>query len=335
MEVYFLDVAQGTCQIILLGNRTAIVIDAGSRNDQIPLQFLKQFHVERIAALLITHSHADHIGGATAILGDYQGMIDLIGFVDDGQFRQSEFWSRVKFLLDNQSLAEDQLFRMEVKNVPEKIWENAVSPGVLRVFSPTAYQNLIAQDQHNQNATSAVLILDVNDKRIVFAADSTIDQWRSIESKHGKINCDVLGVPHHGGRIHQNVNEIQWLYEQAIQCAVAVVSVGTTNQHKHPLPEVLVEITRSGGRVLCTQMTLQCCGNLESIRPGLAQTGLLGRSNPKKELTGLRKNSRNVACAGTTRIAIKDGILSVDRIASHQQGVDRLLENGFDPICRR
>ncbi len=335
MEVYFLDVAQGTCQIILIGDRTAIVIDAGSQNDQIPLQFLKQFHVERIAALLITHSHADHIGGATAILGAYQGMIDLIGFVDDGQFRKSTFWLRVKALLTNQLLTEAQLCRLEVHLDPRKVWGNDEDSNVLRVFSPTAAQNLIAQDQHNQNATSAVLILDVNNKRIVFAADSTIEQWRNIESKYGKIICDVLGVPHHGGQIHQNVQEIEWLYQQAVQCAVAVVSVGTTNQHKHPLPEVIAEITQTGGKVLCTQMTKQCCHDLESVRPGLAQTGLLGRSNSRKELTVRSKNSKNVACAGTTRVLIKDDVLKIDRIDSHQQAVEQLKKNGGNPICRR
>ena len=42
MEVYFLDVGQGTCQIILLGARRAIVIDCGTSKDRTVLHFLQR-----------------------------------------------------------------------------------------------------------------------------------------------------------------------------------------------------------------------------------------------------------------------------------------------------
>ena len=92
MEVFFLDVAQGTCQVLLLGNRSAIVLDSGARNGRVPLQFLKRMGIDHIAALITTHSHDDHMGGATAILGEYQDMIDVIGFVKDDQFLATSFW---------------------------------------------------------------------------------------------------------------------------------------------------------------------------------------------------------------------------------------------------
>ncbi len=65
MEVFFLDVGQASCNIILLGDRRAIVIDSGSGKGSLPLKFLKRCRVDRIAALVVTHS--DHIGGATCV----------------------------------------------------------------------------------------------------------------------------------------------------------------------------------------------------------------------------------------------------------------------------
>ena len=58
MEVFFLDVAQGTCQIVLIGNRTALVIDSGTRNSRLPLQFLRRRGIERFGG--ISHDSQSH-----------------------------------------------------------------------------------------------------------------------------------------------------------------------------------------------------------------------------------------------------------------------------------
>jgi len=62
MKVLFVDVGQGTCQIILLGGRRAIIIDAGASAD-VPLRTLRLFRIETIELLIVSHSHADHSGG--------------------------------------------------------------------------------------------------------------------------------------------------------------------------------------------------------------------------------------------------------------------------------
>lgn len=69
MEIFFLDVGQGTCQVIMLGQRRAIVIDCGLRNDKLVLQFLQRSGIEFLERLIVSHSHGDHIGGAVSIMG--------------------------------------------------------------------------------------------------------------------------------------------------------------------------------------------------------------------------------------------------------------------------
>ena len=122
MEIFFLDVGQASCNIILLGGKRAIVIDAGAGKGSLPLRFLKRFGIETIAALVITHSHADHIGGATSILGDYGGNIEHIWFVDDGRFSQSVFWTRVKGYIDDGILRRTCLRRLEHTDFPQIVW---------------------------------------------------------------------------------------------------------------------------------------------------------------------------------------------------------------------
>lgn len=336
MEVFFLDVAQGTCQVILLGNRRAIVLDCGVPNDRLVVQFLRRMGVEYIDRLIVSHSHDDHIGGAVSILGEYQDRIEKIGFVQDDQFLQTAFWYRISELLKAGMLSKDRLFRLETTDEPQLVWSNRSTNARLRTFSPAAAENLLAQGAGKQNPTSAVLFLDVASSRVIFAGDSEVAQWREIRRKSGQqMKCDVLAVPHHAGRSHSQQQELDWLFEDALSAKVAVVSVGTSNTHNHPRQDVINAMTTRGTKILCTQITRRCHDNLESLRPGVLRPPIyIGRSSPIRDDTG-SGNSRNVACAGTVRIVISASGLVVDRLSEHQHAVDSLPRNNTArPLCR-
>lgn len=339
MEIFFLDVAQGTCQIILLGERRAIVIDCGVRNDRIVLQFLSRMGVEHIERLIVSHSHDDHIGGAVSVLGAFQDRISRICFVQDHKFLQSAFWRRISELLKSQKLAKDQLSRLEVADGPQEVWGDESKSLLLRTYSPSAAENLLAHEAEAPNPTSAILFLDVRGQRIVFAADSEVQQWREIHRKYGqRMKCEVLSVPHHAGRSHNSADDLAWLFDQALDVGVAVISVGTTNSHGHPRQDVVTAMTNRGTKVMCTQITRRCNGNrrdLESIRPGvLRPLRFLGRSSVTTDLTDAG-HSRNVACAGTVRVEAAVTGLIVDRLNDHQRAVDQLPQTAATcPLCR-
>lgn len=76
MEVFFVDVGLGSCQVILLGGRRAIVIDCGVRSDHIAQQFLLKNGIESIDRLVTSHTDNDHTGGAITILDHYASVIE-------------------------------------------------------------------------------------------------------------------------------------------------------------------------------------------------------------------------------------------------------------------
>lgn len=336
MEVYFLDVGQGTCQIILLGARRAIVIDCGPTKNRTVLHFLKRMDIDQIACLVVSHSHKDHSGAAAAILGEYQDRVERICFVQDDQFLKSPFWLRISDFLKADILKKDQLTRLEAAGRPQLVWEDGTHRARLRTFSPLAAENLLAQEAGKQNPTSAVLFLDVGTCRVIFAADSEVSQWKEIRRSAGRrLRCDVLAVPHHGGATASTEAELVWLLDEAIQADVAVVSVGTSNTHGHPRADVIESLTSRGVCVMCTQITRKCSDDLESLRPGVLQpTTILGRSSSGRDVTR-SGNSRNVACAGTIRAVFTAGNLAIDHLGDHQRAVDALATrvNGH-PLCR-
>ncbi len=340
MEIFFLDVGQASCNVVLIGHKQAIVIDAGAGRGALPLRFLKRCGIERIAALIITHSHSDHIGGATAILGAYGGDIDHIWFVDDGRFRNTVFWSRVKEFIDDGTLPRTSLRRLEHADSPQVVWADPSSVATLRVFAPIAAQNLLSQQANNQNATSAVLILDYQStqerNRIVFGADSQLQEWKDIHGRYGTIACDVLSVPHHGGHVGGTFEDTEWLYATAINTKVAVISAATTSEH-HPRMEVVQALTGSGATVMCSQISKKCTKNLEAARENAipmlhsSQSSIVSKF---KTLPNRKPKSIKVPCAGTVRVELGTNSLIVDSALVHRQFVQSLATSPICPMCR-
>ncbi len=71
MVIAFLDVGHGDCTIIIDGD-TTIVVDTGSgfANEKV-LNYLYKMSVEDIDYMFVTHPHADHDGGVSAIYNYY------------------------------------------------------------------------------------------------------------------------------------------------------------------------------------------------------------------------------------------------------------------------
>ena len=331
-ECCFVDVGQGTCNIILLGGRRAIVIDCGPRSVAAPLRLLNQCGVEFIEALVVTHNDVDHCGGAAQLLGAYPRAIKRIYFLCDRPAERNTFLSLVRQEEEAGNLLHDPV-RLES---PQSVYEDREQALAVHVLFPAFLQNLTAE---KPNQTSAVIALECGARKIVFPGDLEHDQWVELsdEGKH-PVTCDVLSVPHHGGDLTGNdrAKRHSWVYDHAVRCRNGVVSVGTVNQPKHPRAHHISALRDSGAVVMCTQMTERCCDDLESVRPGLARPELPGESRPEPEYTSQAKRSRRVACAGTIVVEIGPDAIRVRRLRDHQAAVDKLAtQPGGHPLCRQ
>ncbi len=336
MEVYFLDVGQGACHVALLGGRRAIVVDSGPSTGGILSQLLQRYEIEYIEILATTHSHNDHSGGAIELLTTYAGRIGTIALLKDSSLFSTEYWARLRQLIEDGEIREDQLLRIEVTDSPRTIFHDSDLDIALKAYSPTLIENLTAEESEDSNATSAIFAIERGSSRLIMPGDATMDQWRALEKRQGgPLKCQVLVAPHHGGKIGATDSDLQWLYSHAIKADCTVISVGTSNTYKHPLPTVVSSIRGSGSHVLCTQITKQCCNDLEELRPGVQRfLHPVRRSLEVEDLTSTG-NSRNVACAGTVVVDVSASKAVVRYLSSHQRGIKRLLTSGgLVPLCQ-
>jgi Metallo-beta-lactamase superfamily len=337
VESYFIDVGQGSCSVLLLGGRRAIVIDTGPRRHEV-LGLLAMCGVDYLECLAVSHNHADHCGAAAALLTTFRGKIGRVGFVDDRLLVDTRFAAKLNEELSAGTLTKEQLVRLERSDPPCYLFKDPSTGLTLKIFAPTPGDNFVANYRRKPNATSAVLVLTLGRTRIVYAGDATIEEWNAIRSKRGgrALVCDVLTVPHHGGRVHTADAELDVLYTHCVRPRFVIVSVGTGNRHKHPRQDVFRALSAvpGGCTPLCTQITDKCCQDLERFRTEGLSKPLPGRSLATPDLTEKGK-SRNVACAGTVRITLNPAGIIVDRLDQHQEMLDVAIHAPSSPLCRR
>ncbi len=336
-ECFFLDVGQGTSNVVLLGERRGIVIDC-SPTPRVPLSMLKRY-VDRIVALVVSHNDRDHCDGAAGIITAFPRAIDRVFLLQDRPVERIRLYAVIRAAMEKGTLPAP--IRLERQEEPRELYTDPTRELSLELLFPTFVDNLDAQAAASPNATSAVLALHCGHRRIIFSGDSTLDDWRRIRSDLGApIHADIFGIPHHGANVggrggdNEAAPGLRWLYTESVRCRYAVISVGTSNPYGHPAPATIEALRRSNAVVVCTQITRQCHDDLESLRPGVLSPSAHSRSTWRSDFTS-RGNSRNLACAGTVVSEIGPDAVTVRRLALHQSGVDRLSASaGGHALCR-
>lgn len=347
MEVCFVHVGQGSANVILLGDRRAIVIDCGAAQAPTLLAVLRHFGIDIISRLIITHSHDDHSRGAAAVLTAYQGRLEQLWLLDDVRRPESLFWQRVSEELQNRHLSRSQIRLLVRDDQPKQIYRD--DRMLLTLIAPDCVTNFQAVDDRDPNFTSAVLILKHRNQQILFTSDSTIAEWRAImELRKRPFTCDILTVPHHAGAVWERqqtgeteaayrariIAELDWLYTHAVRAKLGVVSVGTYNQFRHPRREAMDALQRASVVPVCTQMTRQCTSDLEAQRARSLPMVLPSRSVSRRDVNE-RGRSRNVACAGTLLVEFQADGYVVRRYTDHQNLINNLATAyGGTPLCR-
>lgn len=344
MDVLFVDVGFGTCNIILTGSGEAIVIDAGMRSKE-PLAVLNHFSVKRIRHLIVSHWHDDHVGGATGVFRAYLQNISNIWFPADPAFKETEFWKALVEERENGNLTDGQIKPLLLQQRKQtQIWGSASYDADLNIISPCFMEANLGVESGDSNSTCGILLFRRGQSFIVFAGDAVLNQWHEVfKRRKAPIVAEVLSVPHHAGIIwptHWDANKIQIalanLYTKIVKPKVSVISAGTRPGNKHPRADVVRALTKAHSKIMCTQLTHQCTEKLEESRTLQTTLPVLapGRSSSTPISTKSRKPN-HVACTGTVVVELLPNGCNIHQLAPHQRIVDNLPRTqGKRPLCR-
>ena len=228
ITVKFIDVGQADSCLIITANNDAILIDAGEDRDaEAIIEVLNEYELENIDLMVLTHPHADHIGGAQTILETYTvEEVMMCSFV-----ATSKLFNNLITTMENQDLLVTQATVGLEKSI------DGVELFVVGVDS----------NPKDNNNSSIVMKVTYGTVDIIFTGDAEVPTEEIILENNFDLKAEVLKVWHHGSDTSTSDS-----FLDAINPKVAVISVGEENKYNHPSDVVLTKLQDKGVQVYRT-----------------------------------------------------------------------------------
>lgn len=240
--ITFLDVGQGDACVIHLDDGRTIVIDAGDQDSQfdygerVVAPYLWKQGITSIDALILSHPHDDHIGGAGFLLNHF----DVKRVFDPGQYYPSAIYKNILNTIAEKSIDYQVLQKDRVVTFGPETRIRILHPGVsfVRSDEPPPY---------DINNTSLVFVLEYGENRILFSGDAETETWDALSDSGMVIKADIVKIAHHGSSNGTTAKLIE-----AASPAYAVISCGEGNKFGHPDLETVNAWRNAGTQVLRT-----------------------------------------------------------------------------------
>jgi len=245
-EVTFVDVGQGDAIFIQLPyNRGNYLIDAGGvfnfgqqewaiRKKQfdpgkdILTPFLKSKGIRKLDKLILTHADQDHIGGAEAIIANFQVEQLLVPIGSEEAFGKRDW-----FLLLQQ--------KGKVQFVATgDHWQ--ARHAQFEVVNPSVVSD-------DANRASIVLLATINSVKWLFTGDVDVEGEAEILSLYPDLKANVLKLGHHGSKTSTSEDLLD-----SLEPNIAVITVGRNNRYGHPNRGVLDKLEERQIPVLRTDL---------------------------------------------------------------------------------
>jgi competence protein ComEC len=234
------DVGQGDALVLATAEPDrAVLVDTGP--DPGPVSAcLDRLGVRRLALVVLSHLHADHIGG---LVGALRGR--SVSAVALGPGR-SPPWAFAQ-VLRSAALARVPVVAL---TAGQRLFWPGLALDVLAPLRdpPPVGDHQAEVDGTSVNNTSVVLRASTPAGRMLLTGDVELDAQADLLATGTDLQADVLKVPHHGSRYDSEE------FLAAVRPRVAIVSVGAHNSYGQPSQHVIDELTGAGAWVMRTDL---------------------------------------------------------------------------------
>ena len=289
------DVGQGDGIVLRSAAGSAVVVDTGP--DPLPMRrCLDLLGIRRIPLLVLTHFHADHIGGVTGALAGRDvglAMVTRLADLDSAARRTLNVLAGAGVPVRVAVVGE----RLQVGDVDwETLW--AAGERVVEAHS--------GGDGSVENDMSIVGLVTVGDVRMLATGDVEPAVQSRLEHAVGPgLAVDVLKVPHHGS----GYQDPEFL--RLARARVALVSVGAGNDYGHPAARTVASVASGGTEVMRTDLsgTVLVAGDRLHLRviSRRAATASAPRGPPPADELRRRRDD-----LGMSYICINDGFICIN-----------------------
>lgn len=234
-----IDVGQGDSILLKSPGGRYILVDAGDidytdSGKDIIVPFLHHIGVQRLDALVITHPHKDHFGGAASLLR---------------MFPVNEIWtnecSRTADGVEWRDMVEEAVNRkVPLREIRRGFtWKESFFGSdffQLRAIHPKGLRDR-ERECRDLNEASITLRASGLGHSAIVTGDLTVPGEKTILGSLAYLRSDVLKVGHHGSKTSSSEE-----FLKAVGPQVAVISSGRRNRFRHPHKQVTERLNALG-----------------------------------------------------------------------------------------
>ena len=213
MYVDFIDVGQGNCTLVHMGD-TAILVDSGEVGAaQTVICYIKNLGIDELDCVLVTHPHSDHMGAMTKILYEFEIKDLIMPEIPEDIIPTNSTYE--KFLTAVSDNAENVI-------PAEAGMTYSYGEMNLEILAPLhGYDNL--------NDMSAVSRVSFGETSVMFMGDASTAVEKDLLNTGKDFSADIINIGHHGSK---TASSQKWL--EAVNPEFAVICCGAGNEYGHP-----------------------------------------------------------------------------------------------------
>jgi len=234
LRVDFIAVGQGDAALVTSPTGKTVLIDGGPPESSAALvAYLQSQAVGPLDLVILTHRHADHLGGLRAVVTTIGARM----FLDAPFPHPTGMYGALM-----KTLAERQI---AVRNAVRGRVIDLGGEATLRLLTPP--DPVLRGTRSDVNSNSVVVRLDYHQASILFAADAEASTESWLLAAGVPLRARVLKVAHHGS---QHSSTAAFL--RAVAPQIAIISAGAPNRYGHPEVEAIDRLQSIGARVFRT-----------------------------------------------------------------------------------
>lgn len=226
LTVKMLNIGQGDAILVQTGTQN-MLIDTSDVDERDKLrEELRKAGVQKIDKIVLTHPHADHIGGMEVLLNEYQ-----VGMVyDNGMPSTSRVYLGYMKQLKEKNIKRQGLVAGDVLDLGDGVTFEVLAPSKELVAEGT-----VKGYKHDPNNESVVGRLVFGSFTMMFTGDAEKKEEEDIlKTAADRVQSKVLKVGHHGSKTSSSAE-----FLRAMQPETALISCGEGNDYGHPHKETL------------------------------------------------------------------------------------------------